>query len=75
MAREKVPEPVNESRPTKTSVPTPAARRPGTRTSPSIGPPRPAASINRKAPAIGDPNSVLIAAKPAPRPSLPPRSG
>ena len=63
MAREKVPNPVSESRPMKMRVPTPAARRPGTSTSPRIGPPRPAASISRKAPAMGEPNRVLMAAK------------
>ena len=51
------------SRPTKMSVPMPAARSPGTRTRPSSGPPRPAASISRKAPRMGDPNRVLMAAK------------
>ncbi len=63
MASEKVPNPVSESSPTKMSVPTPAASRPGSSTSPSMAPPRPAASISRNAPAIGEPNNVLMAAK------------
>ena len=41
----------------------PAASRPGTSTTPSIGPPSPAASISRNAPTSGEPRSVLIAAK------------
>ena len=45
------------------SEPTPAASRPGTSTSPSMAPPIPDASISRKAPSNGEPNSVLIAAK------------
>ena len=63
MASEKVPNPVNEFRPTKMSVPTPAASSPGTRTSSSRGPPMPAASMSRKAPRMGEPNKVLMAAK------------
>ncbi len=63
MAKENVPNPVNESRPTKTRVPMPAARSPGTRTRPSIGPPSPTASMRRNAPAMGEPKSVLMAAK------------
>jgi hypothetical protein len=63
MANEKVPNPVRESNPTKISVPTPAANSPGTSTSPRTGPPTPAASIRRKAPRMGDPNRVLMAAK------------
>ena len=63
MAKENVPNPVKESRPTKTRVPMPAARSPGTRTRPSIGPPSPTASMRRNAPAMGEPKSVLIAAK------------
>ena len=61
--REKVPSPVQESRPMKISDPTPAATRPGTSTSPSVGPPSPEASISRNAPSRGDPSSVLTAAK------------
>ena len=45
------------------SVPTPAASRPGTSTTPSIGPPSPAVSSSRKAPRSGEPSSELIAAK------------
>ena len=45
------------------SEPTPAASRPGTSTTPSIGPPIPATSIIRNAPGSGDPSSVLMAAK------------
>ena len=45
------------------SEPTPAASRPGTSTTPSIAPPSPATSISRNAPTMGDPSSVLIAAK------------
>ena len=45
------------------SEPTPAASSPGTRTTPSSAPPRPAASISRNAPTIGEPSSVEIAAK------------
>ena len=41
----------------------PAASSPGTSTTPSIGPPSPAASSRRKAPTIGDPSSELMAAK------------
>ena len=63
MAREKVPNPVRESSPTKMRVPTPAASRPGTRMRPSKGPPSPEASINRKAPRMGEPSRVLMAAK------------
>ena len=51
------------SRPRKISDPTPAASSPGTSTTPSIGPPSPAASSSRNAPRSGDPNSVLTAAK------------
>ena len=63
MASEKVPNPVRLSSPMNISVPIPAASIPGTSTSPSTGPPSPAASINRKAPTNGEPSSVLIAAK------------
>ena len=63
MASEYVPSPVTLSSPMKISVPTPAASRPGTRTRPSIGPPRPLASISRNAPSSGEPSSALIAAK------------
>jgi len=41
----------------------PAASNPGTSTTPRIAPPIPAASISRNAPTIGEPRSVLIAAK------------
>ena len=63
MASENVPSPVQAFRPTNTSEPTPAASRPGTSTTCIIVPPRPAASIRRKAPVSGDPSSVLMAAK------------
>ena len=62
-ASENVPKPVHASSPTKMSEPTPAASRPGTSTTPSMGPPSPDTSIIRNAPTIGDPNSVLMAAK------------
>jgi len=45
------------------SEPVPAASRPGSSTSPSIGPPSPGASISRNAPVMGDPSSVAVAAK------------
>ena len=45
------------------SEPTPAASRPGISTTPSKGPPSPDTSIMRNAPTMGDPNSVLMAAK------------
>jgi hypothetical protein len=54
---------VRESRPTKISVPMPAATSPGTRTTPIIGPPNPAASISTNAAMRGVPTSVLNAAK------------
>ena len=63
MASENVPKPVRPSRPTKMSEPTPAASRPGTSTTPSIGPPIPDTSMSRNAPASGEPRRVLIAAK------------
>ena len=62
-ASENVPKPVQASRPTKISEPIPAASRPGTSTTPSIGPPIPATSIIRNAAGSGDPSSVLMAAK------------
>ena len=45
------------------SAPTPAASRPGTSTSSSVTPPKPIASISRKAPLSGEPSSVAMAAK------------
>ena len=63
IARENVPSPVHESSPTKMSDPTPAASNPGTRMTLSRPPPRPATSIRRNAPTIGDPSNVLMAAK------------
>ena len=48
-ASEKVPKPVRLSRPTKISEPMPAASRPGTSITPSMGPPSPATSISRNA--------------------------
>ena len=62
-----VPSPVIWFNPRKMSVPMPAASSPGTRTTPSIGPPSPAASSSRNAPMSGEPSSELIAANdPAP---------
>ena len=58
-----VPSPVSESRPMKTRAPIPAASSPGSRTSESIAPPSPAASISRNAPSSGEPSRVLMAAK------------
>ena len=63
MDREKLPNPVSESRPMKMRVPIPAANRPGTRTRPRTGPPSPDASINKKAPTMGEPSRALMAAK------------
>ena len=63
IASENVPNPVSESRPTNTSSPMPAASSPGSRTSPSIGPPMPAASSIRNALSSGEPNSAAMAAK------------
>ena len=62
-ASENVPKPVQASSPTKMSEPTPAASRPGTSTTPSKAPPSPDTSIIRNAPTMGDPSSVLMAAK------------
>jgi hypothetical protein len=62
-ASEKSPRPVQLFRPMKTSAPMPEARSPGSATRLSIAPPTPAASMIKKAPRTGDPNSVLIAAK------------
>ena len=45
------------------SEPVPAASRPGSSTSPSIGPPSPDASLSRNAPVMGDPSSVAMAVK------------
>ncbi len=63
IARENVPSPVHVPSPTKMRVPVPAATRPGNSTRSMTAPPSPAASIRRKAPRIGEPNRVLIAAK------------
>ena len=49
--------------PMNTSEPRPAAIRPGRRTSGSVAPPSPAASIRITAPMTGEPNTVEIAAK------------
>ena len=62
-ASEKSPRPVKESRPTKTSAPMPDASRPGNATRLSVAPPIPAASMIRNAPRMGEPSSVLMAAK------------
>ena len=61
--KEKVPKPVRLSSPTKIRAPTPAESNPGISTNSIIGPPRPAISIRRKAPTMGDPKSVAMAAK------------
>ena len=45
------------------SKPVPAASRPGSSTSPIIGPPSPDASLSRNAPVMGDPSSVAMAVK------------
>ena len=63
MASEKVPCPVNESSPTNTRNPIPAASRPGSSATASIVPPSPATSSIRNAATTGDPSNVLIAAK------------
>ncbi len=63
MASENTPCPVQASRPMKISEPTPAASSPGSSTRLSIWPPSPDASMSRNAPTIGDPSSVLMAAK------------
>ena len=58
------------------SEPIPAASRPGSSTTPSIGPPSPAASISRNAPVMGDPSSEATAAKlPAPASTATPWAG
>ena len=62
-ASEKSPRPVKESRPTKISAPMPDASRPGNATRLSVAPPIPAASMIRNAPRMGEPSSVLMAAK------------
>ena len=51
--------------PMKTTEPIPADIRPGSNTSGSIGPPRPAASIRMIAPMTGEPKIVAIAANAA----------
>ena len=63
MAREKVPWPVQESKPRKIREPMPAAKRPGTSTTPSMGPLSPDASMSKKAPLRGEPSRVLMAEK------------
>ena len=62
-ASEKVPRPVQLSKPTKTSAPMPEASKPGSATRLSAAPPIPATSMIRKAPSTGEPSSVLTAAK------------
>ncbi|CAM5535957.1 hypothetical protein SBADM41S_02337 [Streptomyces badius] len=47
----------------KISAPIPAESRPGTSTTPSIGPASPDTSISRNAPSSGDPSRALTAAK------------
>ena len=76
MASDTAPCPVHASNPIKVSAPVPAARRPGTKTNPRMGPPRPDASISKKAPLRGEPSTVLSAAKlPAVATTLTPCSG
>ena len=60
---EKVPQPVMLLRPRNTRDPMPAASSPGAKTTPTRGPASPATSMSRNAPTIGEPSSVLIAAK------------
>ena len=60
---ENVPSPVQLSRPTNTSAPMPEASSPGRATRLRVAPPIPATSMIRKAPRMGDPSRVLIAAK------------
>jgi len=62
-ASEKLPRPVQLSKPMKTSAPMPEASRPGSATKLSVIPPIPAASMIKNAPSTGEPSSVLIAAK------------
>ena len=62
-ANEKLPSPVHASSPTNTRAPMPEASNPGRATRLSVIPPTPAASMIRNAPRMGDPNSVLMAAK------------
>ena len=62
-ASEKVPRPVQLSRPTKTRAPIPEARRPGSATRLNVAPLTPATSMIRNPPSNGEPRSVLIAAK------------
>src|SRR6478735_1667893 len=62
-ASEKVPSPVQPSKPTNTSAPMPEASSPGRATRLNVIPPIPAASMIRNAPSTGDPSRVLIAAK------------
>src|SRR6202034_192783 len=62
-ASENVPSPVQWPKPMKISDPMPAASSPGSITSSSAAPPIPDTSISRNAPIIGEPSSVLIAAK------------
>ena len=62
-ASEKLPRPVQLSRPTKTNAPIPEASRPGSATRLSVIPLTPATSMIKNAPSTGEPSSVLIAAK------------
>ncbi len=62
-ASEKVPRPVQVSKPRKTRAPMPEASRPGRATRLSVAPAIPAASMMRNAPSTGDPSRVLTAAK------------
>ena len=62
-ASEKVPSPVQLSRPTKTSAPMPEASSPGSATRLSVAPLTPATSMIRNAARSGEPKSVLMAAK------------
>ena len=62
-ASEKVPRPVQLSRPRKTRAPMPEASSPGRATRLSVAPAMPAASMMRNAPSSGEPSRVLTAAK------------
>src|SRR5262245_64439001 len=55
--------PDEDQRPMKTSEPTPADTRPGSKTSGTTAPPRPVASMMTTAPITGEPKIVEIAAK------------
>ena len=62
-ASEKVPRPLQLSRPMKTTAPMPDASKPGSAIKLRVAPPMPATSMIRKAPRMGEPRRVLTAAK------------